>query len=79
MEQANPSPLYTRLTTWLIDNVPQDEDTPRWVHGDFGPHNVLVHEGEVSGVLDWEASYIGDQAEDLAWFLQGCAVQYQVG
>ena len=75
MEQANPSPLFTRLTTWLIDNVPHDEDTPRWVHGDFGPHNVLVHEGTVSGVLDWEASYIGDQAEDLAWFLQGCAGQ----
>ena len=73
MRQANPSPLYTRLATWLLDNVPRDDDTPRFTHGDFGPHNVLAHDGKVSGVLDWESAHIGDQAEDIAWFLQSCA------
>ena len=73
MKQANASPVYTRLTTWLLDNVPDDIDTPRLTHGDFGPHNVLVNEGVVSGVLDWESAHIGDQVEDIAWFLQSCA------
>ena len=73
MRTANPSPTYVRLTTWLLDNVPRDVDEPRLTHGDYGPHNSLVHDGRVSAVLDWEAAHIGDQAEDLSWLLQSCS------
>jgi hypothetical protein len=27
------------------------------VHGDFGTGNILVDDGHISGVIDWEASY----------------------
>jgi hypothetical protein len=36
------------------------------VHGDFAPENVLVREGRISAVVDWEQSRIGDVAFDLA-------------
>lgn len=39
------------------------------VHGDFWPGNLLVANGEVSGVIDWEmASLDGPAARDIARF-----------
>ncbi len=35
-----------RLDAWL--------DQPRLVHGDFNPSNILVRDGGVAAVLDWE-------------------------
>ncbi|MBP2380331.1 phosphotransferase family protein [Brachybacterium sacelli] len=35
------------------------------VHGDFAPENVLLHEGRVVGVVDWERARIGDAGIDL--------------
>jgi Phosphotransferase enzyme family len=39
------------------------------VHGDFGPNNVLLDPVtlEVTAVLDWEFSHVGEPVEDLAW------------
>jgi aminoglycoside phosphotransferase (APT) family kinase protein len=41
----------------------------RWVHGDLMAANLLVAEGRLSGVIDWEAAGVGDPAVDLqvAW------------
>lgn len=36
------------------------------VHGDLSPGNVLVEEGRVSGIVDWDAAGCGDRAFDLA-------------
>ena len=38
-----------------------------WVHGLFGPHHVLVHEGSIY-VIDLESSHLGYPYEDLAFF-----------
>nr|BBH85595.1 hypothetical protein KTC_03460 [Thermosporothrix sp. COM3] len=35
------------------------------VHFDFHPANILLHEGEISGVIDWDGACIGDAAFDL--------------
>jgi aminoglycoside phosphotransferase (APT) family kinase protein len=35
------------------------------VHWDFTPDNVLVHEGRVTGVIDWEGVRAGDPQFDL--------------
>jgi hypothetical protein len=35
------------------------------VHYDFNPANVLMDAGQISGVIDWEASCAGDRAFDL--------------
>jgi hypothetical protein len=37
------------------------------VHGDFGPQNVLVGDGRVAAILDWEHAHLGSPIEDLAW------------
>jgi serine/threonine protein kinase len=36
------------------------------VHGDFAPENLLVDDGRISAVIDWEQSRAGDVAFDLA-------------
>ncbi len=42
--------------------------TPRrLVHGGFGYDNVLVHEGQVSAVLDWQDARFGDPLLDVAY------------
>ena len=39
------------------------------VHGDYGPHNVLLDRESDSlvGVLDWESAFMGSRVLDLAW------------
>ncbi len=39
------------------------------VHCDFQPANILVEGGEVSGVVDWDATCAGDATFDLATLL----------
>jgi len=40
--------------------------SPSWIHGDLHAHNVLVHRGRLSGVIDWGDLAQGDPATDLA-------------
>lgn len=40
--------------------------TPRLLHGDFWPGNVLWHEGRLAAILDWEDAAIGDPLSDVA-------------
>lgn len=44
---------------------------PVWIHGDLVPLNMLVHEGQLSAVIDWGGLAVGDPACDLmvAWRL----------
>ena len=39
------------------------------VHWDFTPSNVLVEDGAVTGVIDWDATTAGDRLFDVATFL----------
>lgn len=39
----------------------------RLVHGGFGYDNVLIHEGQVSAVLDWQDARFGDPLLDVAY------------
>jgi aminoglycoside phosphotransferase (APT) family kinase protein len=39
------------------------------VHGDLTASHVLVHDGDVSGILDWGEAMVADPADDLAWLL----------
>lgn len=51
-----PSPFLTWLFHWLEANIPDDDRTPVLTHGDYAVHNVLVKDGKVMGVLDWEGA-----------------------
>jgi aminoglycoside phosphotransferase (APT) family kinase protein len=61
----NPSPALMALYGWLLDNVPSAADRPVLLHGDIGFHNMLIDEGRLSALVDWEFAHIGDPAEDM--------------
>jgi aminoglycoside phosphotransferase (APT) family kinase protein len=51
--------------------APGYDGPPRWLHGDLHPANILVHDGQISGVIDFGDITAGDPATDLsvAWML----------
>ena len=51
--------------------APGYDGPPVWLHGDLHPANVLVSDGQVSGVIDFGDITAGDPAVDLsvAWML----------
>ena len=51
---------------WMLSH-PLSADRPYCTtHGDFGIHNLLVRDGHLAAVVDWELAGIGDPAKDLA-------------
>lgn len=55
---------------WLERNAPSPAP-PVLCHGDFRFGNIMVAEGRVTAILDWELSRWGDPHEDLGWFCMG--------
>lgn len=54
----------------LVANRPEVQyRTSDIVHFDYQPANILVHEGRISGVVDWEGAWTGDATFDLATLL----------
>lgn len=64
--RAEASPELALVRSWLDRHAPT---TPRrvLVHGDFKPGNILVRDGEVAALLDWETAHVGSPLEDLGW------------
>lgn len=52
---------------WLTARRPP-VTPPRLVHGDFRMGNLIVEDGSLATVLDWEAVHLGEIYEDIAWF-----------
>jgi aminoglycoside phosphotransferase (APT) family kinase protein len=61
------SPAHEYMLDWLSRNVPANKGKPVLLHGDFNIHNILMHEGKVSTVLDWEGAMFGAPELDLAY------------
>ena len=54
------------LRQFFLDHTPE-QGAARVVHGDYGFHNCLFGDNsEVSAVIDWEISTLGDPLADLA-------------
>jgi aminoglycoside phosphotransferase (APT) family kinase protein len=51
---------------WLKANLPLSTAPARLCHGDMGLHNILVADGRVTALLDWELAVAGPAAFDLA-------------
>lgn len=62
-------PAMEAALSWLQANLPEVEDEPVLLHGDYALHNILIEGDEIGGVLDWEMSHVGDRAEDISWLL----------
>ncbi|MBN2365228.1 MAG: hypothetical protein EH225_04285 [Calditrichaeota bacterium] len=55
---------------WISANLPP-EDNSCLIHGDLLNQNIYVSEGNGVSVLDWEYSFCGDPAYDLAIVTRG--------
>jgi aminoglycoside phosphotransferase (APT) family kinase protein len=64
-------PVVWELAQWLRDNVPEGSGTAV-CHGDFRPANILFvgeKSPQVSGVIDWETTWLGDPRTELGYLL----------
>jgi aminoglycoside phosphotransferase (APT) family kinase protein len=63
---GEPHPAIEYGLWWLREHRP--DPLPDVVsHGDFRIGNVVVSEGGVEALLDWEFAHLSDPREDLAW------------
>lgn len=65
-EQMADDPRLRELAGWLTDQAP-DPAAQVLVHGDFKPGNMLLRNGAIVALLDWETAHVGDPVEDLGW------------
>jgi aminoglycoside phosphotransferase (APT) family kinase protein len=68
-DQLEPYPELELAAAWLRANAPRNERTVL-VHGDFKVGNVLLEDGRIVALLDWELAHLGDRHEDLGWITQ---------
>src|SRR3954452_24251619 len=66
---GEPHPALELGLRWLRARLP-DEREPMLVHGDLRLGKVMVDEGAIVALLDWELTHAGDAAEDLGWMCQ---------
>jgi aminoglycoside phosphotransferase (APT) family kinase protein len=59
-------PVMEEAIEWLWANQPTVPETTL-VHGDFRVGNMLIADGEITGLLDWEFGRAGDPLFDLAY------------
>jgi aminoglycoside phosphotransferase (APT) family kinase protein len=52
---------------WLKRHVPQNIERLSIVHGDLSERNILLQDGDITGILDWELWHIGDPNEEIAY------------
>jgi aminoglycoside phosphotransferase (APT) family kinase protein len=61
------APLPAAAFAWLESHVPHDVSRLVPVHGDARQNNVMIKDGEITALLDWEYMHAGDAAEDLEY------------
>ena len=54
------------LDTWLAI-FDRDHPSTTALHGDFYAGNVLVHDGRITALFDWDEALLGPPERELAW------------
>jgi aminoglycoside phosphotransferase (APT) family kinase protein len=67
-------PVVDEAYEWVLSREP-DPRPPSLVHADFRIGNVLLQEGRVSAVIDWELAHMGDPLFDIGY----AAMPYYAG
>ena len=67
----DPHPALEWGLRWCEINAPREEETT-FIHRDYRTGNYLVHDGGLSGVLDWEFAAFGNPLEDVGWIFAKC-------
>ncbi len=70
-ELSDPQPALEYALRWLELAVPPRGEIVL-CHGDFRTGNLMIENGELTGVLDWEFAAWSDPMEDVAWFCTRC-------
>lgn len=63
---AAPELKDAALDAWLADFDSRHPVRQR-LHGDFYAGNVLVRDGHIVGLLDWDEAFLGPPERELAW------------
>ena len=66
-KRLEPAPVIVRAFGWLRAHRPEAVSRISVVHTDVGMHNLLVHDGKIRALLDWEFARVGDPADDLGY------------
>jgi aminoglycoside phosphotransferase (APT) family kinase protein len=67
LARYEPLPPVLRGALWWLERHAPAPAARVFVHGDFRMGNLLVDDGRIAGVLDWEMAGAGDALADLAW------------
>lgn len=67
-------PVIEDAYAWAREREPEPV-APALVHGDYRIGNTLIDRGQISTVLDWELSFVGDPRFDLSYM----ALPYHAG
>ena len=62
--------VVREITRSGAESPDPDDATPCLCHGDFNPTNIIVKDGEVSGILDWEFAHAGSRYMDIGNLLR---------
>jgi aminoglycoside phosphotransferase (APT) family kinase protein len=60
-------PVVSAAFWWLDRHRPGPPERRTIVHGDYRMGNMVVRDGRITGVLDWEMAAPGDPLTDLVW------------
>jgi aminoglycoside phosphotransferase (APT) family kinase protein len=71
-----PAEVRTRALE-LLDRVARVRSC--LIHSDFGPDHILMTDGQITGIIDWTDTVIGDPALDLCWPLNGAPAAVRTG
>ncbi len=69
-------PDFEFVMAWLDENQPPDSKNPGIIHNDYKFDNLVLNPEnpvEITGILDWEMSTVGDPLMDL-----GCSMAYWI-
>ncbi len=66
-----PHPGFEWGLRWLVRNAPEPDEIVL-AHHDFRTGNLLIEDGKLTGVLDWEFACWSEPHEDIGWLCARC-------
>ncbi|MDN3025650.1 phosphotransferase [Streptomyces sp. S.PB5] len=60
--------LDRAMALMRIHRAMLDDCSPKLLHGDYSPDNLIVEDGCIAAVIDWEAAKSGPPEMDIGWW-----------
>jgi aminoglycoside phosphotransferase (APT) family kinase protein len=63
----NPSRVHLEMAChWLMQNIHLADDVPCLTHCDVGLHNIMIKDGAITAMLDWELATLASPAREIS-------------